>query len=281
MICTKCRDDNPDTNVFCSKCGKKLNGSSNKGKKALMIGMSTVVALGIGIGGYSYFKLNNGQPTKSNTSSTSTKTDDKVKEKKNELNGVDIGILTKEDIAKAVEKGKEYKGKAVTVEGKNMITRSSNEFKETLGKRFGIATPYNQVVSASVSYANKYIDPTVDNVMETFKQLSPTYLSEIVGMAFVGGDNINFAKELHMTLKVYGDEEKVLQPKEMFREDYFPPAKPTEFFPYTPIYVDSVAARFDAKEVQKLNPKAIEIIVIYPGGKEVRQKFDYSKLNEL
>lgn len=65
MICTKCKENNPDTNMFCSKCGKKLIGSSNKGKKAIIIVISTVVVLGIGIGGYSYFKLNNGQSAKS------------------------------------------------------------------------------------------------------------------------------------------------------------------------------------------------------------------------
>lgn len=194
-------------------------------------------------------------------------------------NNLDLGVLTEEEFQSAMVLGKKYKNKNLEIVNINTIVWSIDEFRNNWGKGFIIFSPYVRMVDEVKRVSEQYLEVTRENIAKQIKteEMKFDYFECI---ASVGGDTKEFMKYTKIVLRVYGEKEtKVLQPNNVRKYDY--QAKMTDFFPDSPKYNDAIIGRFNAKEIIQLNPKQLEIIVIYTNGKEVKQIFDYNKLNQL
>ncbi|QXE20042.1 hypothetical protein [Clostridium sp. 001] len=234
-------------------------------------------------GGYYFANRNNNKNSNKTTIGQSISvTQQKIKEE-NKIDGLDLGnTLTKDQFHQAESLGKKYKNKNTNIEGINQITNDQNTFQKTYGGIFVIYTPYVEVIDASKKNAEQYKDITDKNTIQTLKD-GNTDINTFQCIACVGGDSIDFLKNLHMVLRVYGkNETKVLQPQKIYiGNGNSKLADTSKFFPNNPLYSGGISGTFNAKDIVKLNPQKLEIIVVYPDGKEVKQSFDYNKLNQL
>lgn len=252
-----------------------INMSKKKKKVAVII--EVIICLCLVFIGVFYVSNNKDDKNVNNKNVVSQKTD----VKKNEIDGFDIGVLTKDEFYKAMEIGKQYKGKSVRVEGVNKITNSTEQFKQTYGYTFTITTSYVKTIDYSKSVAEKYLEVTDKNVINEIKN-SKSNLNTFSCVAAIGGNDLNFLKDLHVVLRIYGKSEtKVLQPVETYFGDSSGFATMSPFFPDRPSYDGVIGGEFNAKDIVALEPQQLEIIVVYPDGKEVTQKFDYNKLSQL
>ena len=247
-------------------------------KKKISIIIGIVVGLILVFSGGYYFASR----SMSSSKSTSNKvvTQQRPKED-NKIDGFDLGVLTKDEFHKAESLGQKYKGKSIQVQGINLISNSQDIFRQTYGEGFSIDTPYANVIDCTKEVAEKYLEINDKNVINKIKEDGED-LNIFKCLAIVGGDEGNFTKGLHIVLKVYGKEGiKVLQPKSIHLENESGLSEPSSFWPDSPSYIGGLQGDFDAKDVIALRPTKLEIIVIYPDGKEVKQLFDYDKLNQL
>lgn len=291
MICSKCNENNPEDSLFCNKCGASLttnvrtfNNVKSKHKKIIVSIVIGICIIGIGLGGYAYSKQRQQVVKNSDVKSNSVQTNNKQDENKsnqsdNKVNDIDLGILTKQEFEQALLKGKEYKSKETFVEGINQITKQTNSSISEQAISFLITNPYKMVVDISKQLTERYIEANGDNFKNEYIQQKEKYdlnLNTFRCMANLVGENMNFIKDTHMVLKVYGKSNtKILQPIKSNNT-----ASP-EIWRGGNGYFNSILVQFDVKEIQELEPQQLEIIVIYPDGKEVNQKFDYNKLNNF
>lgn len=227
-----------------------------------------------------YFAKNTGN--NKNTSNKITTSQSVAQQKPKEENKIDdfrLGVLTKEEFENALEKGKEYKGKKTAVEGINQITEKIDNSISEKGIMFLITTPYKMVIDISKELTERYIDVNNNNFKNEYnqqKEKSNIDLNTFRCMACINGTDMDFAKYTHMVLRVYGkNETKELQPIK------FNNTASADVLMGGKLYYNSIIGIFNAKDVIKLNPQKLEIIVIYPDGKEVKQSFDYNQLNQL
>lgn len=242
----------------------------------LIIGMCVLF-----VGGYYGAKFIMEKNTSSNkvTNNKNSQQQNKSVVNNNDNNDLDLGILTEEEFLKAMSLGEKYKNKDLEIVNVNTIVWNSDEFRNGWGKGFIIFSPYVRMVDEAKRVAEQYLEVNRENIAKQIKteEMKFDYFECI---ASVGGDTREFMKYTKIVLRVYGQNEtKVLQPNEVRKYDY--QAKMTDFFPDSPKYNDAIIGRFNAKEIIQLNPKQLEIIIIYTNGKEVKQIFDYNKLNQL
>ncbi|OOO67155.1 hypothetical protein BS638_06395 [Clostridium tepidum] len=244
-------------------------------RKNIIVLVVSLVVVGIlsSVGTYYYFN------TKKSNNTVKTQSTNITKNNENKINGYDISPLTKEQFQKAIELGKKYKDVEGGIKKQYGKSRSLDKFKETKGFALGIDTPYLEVAIVSQTISQKYIEPNIDNVIEELKK-EKINLKDIDCMATVGGDDIDFIKDLHIVLRVYSEsgKETVIQPKNIERNNFN--GTTTPFFPESPVYYDVILGTFDSDKILPLKPKYLEIVVIYPDGFEVKEKFDYDKLNK-
>lgn len=246
-----------------------------KKKIGIVVGIIIVLAL-VFLGGY-YFASKNMNSSKSISNKAITQQKPKGD---NKIDGFNLGVLTKDEFHKAENLGQKYKNKTISVEGINQKTNGQDVFKQTYGFRFIIHTPYAKVTNTSEELAEQYLDITDKNMIQKIKD-EKTDINTFDCMAFIGGDSLEFIKSMHMVLRVYGkNQTKVLQSQNViFANNGY--AEMTDFFPDNPNYMGGIVGTFSAKDVVALEPTKLEIIVIYPDGKEVKQAFDYNTLNQL
>lgn len=250
-----------------------INMSKKKKKVAVIIGVIICLCL-LFIGAF-YVSKNKVDKNVNNKKVISQKTD----VKKNEIDGFDIGVLTKDEFYKAMEVGKQYKGKSVRIEGVNSITIQDNnsEIEKIINSL--ITTPYHMVIGISKNLTEKYIDVNNDNFKKEYIQQKEKYgidLNTYRCMVNLVGKDDNFIKYTNIVLRVYGkNKTQVLQPIKVDN------SLPSEVYNSGNGYYNSILGIFSAKDIVALEPQQLEIIVIYPDGKEVTQKFDYNKLNQL
>ncbi|APH24842.1 TPA: hypothetical protein ACXDAY_002930 [Clostridium botulinum] len=246
--------------------------SKRKNIIALVVSL-VIVGILSSVGTYYYFN------NKKSNNTVKTQNTNIIKNNDNKINGYDISPLTKEQFQQAIELGKKYKNVDNGVMNKYGKSRSMENFKETKGSNFAIYTPYLKVADVSQTITEKYIEPNIDNIMEELKKEKAS-LKNIYCAAWIGGDSIDFVKNLHIVLRVYSESGKqtVIQPQNIISNDLN--GKPTSFFPESPVYYDAIAGAFDSDKILPLKPKYLEMVIIYPDGFEVKEKFEYDKLNK-
>ncbi|MBV4418288.1 zinc ribbon domain-containing protein [Clostridium tyrobutyricum] len=286
MICKKCGHENPDDNVFCSYCGKKIkkevkNSSIKKQKTKKKIGIvigTIVVIILVFIGGY-YFASKNNDKSVSNNKSVVDKlvTQQKPKED-NKINGFDLGVLTKDQFHKAMSLGQKYKDKSIYTSGINMVIKSSDEFQNSYVGGITIWTPYTTVVSTSADLAKNYNDISDKSVTNELKKKSSN-LNLVFCSATVGGDEMDFAKNDNIVIIVTNNDgtQKTLHPTSMSTD--MSNESVTDFFPDKPVYKNTIGGKFDISGLKDI--KSIDVKIIQPDMPEVDQHFDYDTANQL
>ncbi|WP_125154436.1 hypothetical protein [Clostridium rectalis] len=260
-----------------------------KRKKTFVTIVSIVVITCICFGVY---YLKNNKQKKAIASSTQGETTDmdkkekKVVSKEKEdnktlIDGYDITPLTKEEFYKAIEIGKKYKDIKGGVSKKRFSFNSNDDIQKTKAFVFSFDTPFTVVAEVSEKISRKYLEPNSNNVIEHLKKHYDG-LNNFIAYSDVGGDEDDFIEDVHIVLKVYTKDntEKIIQPKNVHKDKYYD-IKVTKFFPESPKYQATILGAFTADEIMNLNPKELEVIIIYPNGHEAKKKFNYEKLNDL
>lgn len=286
MICKKCGHENPDDNVFCSYCGKKIkkevkNSSIKKQKTKKKIGIvigTIVVIILVFIGGY-YFASKNNDKSVSNNKSVVDKlvTQQKPKED-NKINGFDLGVLTKDQFHKAMSLGEKYKNISTIVKDVNFFQNSIEDFKDSYVFGISVGTPFAEVVSTSAELAKNYETISENTVIKKIRE-DKTSLNNLMCVATVGGDSPDFAKDDNIVVTINNSDGT----KKILHADYLSNGidheEMTSFFPDKPMYKNSIAALFNIKDFT--NIKSIEVKIIQPNRPEVNRIFDYDTLNQL
>lgn len=252
-----------------------------KRKKKLNIISIIVIICILGIG--SYFSMYIVAQLKKTTSNNVVGNNSKIKniiqqQNNNEINGIDLGVLTKEQFNQASSLGEKYKNKNLIISGINFIQKTDQEFKNTYVSNIGIWTPYVKVVNASAELAKNYTTINEDNMINKVKN-DQINLNSIFCSAMVGGDELDFVKNDNLVVIITNndDTQKILHPihtsSEMAND------VTTIFFPYSPVYQGNINAEFDISGLN--NIKNITVKVIQPNNPEVEGVFNYNKINQL
>lgn len=194
-------------------------------------------------------------------------------------NNLDLGVLTEEEFQSAIEVGKRYKGKSTQIENVNIITKQNDNSETEKIISCLITTPYKMVVDISKNLTEKYTSVDNNSFKNEYLQEKERYdlnLNTYRCIVNLVGKYDNFVKYTNIVLRVYGkNKTQVLQPIKVNN------SLPSEKYNFGNGYYNSILGIFNAKDIEKLNPQQLEIIIIYPEGKEAKQIFDYDKLNQL
>lgn len=211
----------------------------------------------------------------SNNNKTEVK-DSKSEDDKYNLNGVNTFPLTKQEFKEAMQKGIEHKTNSKNIINEKIINRlQNNEIQKIV-----LITPYLNVASESEKMARNYQEPSAETILKAIGK------NNFMVSARVQGNDISFYKNIHLVLKLYDNQQKLLkvvQPVEGYGVDrnIFDSKEDANGSGANYEWSASIGEMFPSEEIMEYNPTMIETVLIFSDGHENSQWFVLSTLNKL
>lgn len=249
---------------------------SKKSSKTILI---FILAIILGFGGYfsMYLLLKIRNKPSAKILNTNSQVVAQQQDNKS-IDGVNLGVLTREQVLKAASLGEKYKERNIFTPGVNLKVRSEEQFKNSYVANIGIITPYIKVVKNSAELAKNYTEINENSIVNKLKD-NQVNLNSLFCSATVGGDEPNFAKNDTIIIEVNNNDgtKKIIHPMSISND--IGNESTTDFSPYSPIYQNSISAEFDITGLN--NIQSINVKVIQPTMPEVEENFNYDMSNQL